>query len=292
MKGKEKALRVGLPALLCLGLYAFQLMRATPVPLTLEEALAKKMISCTATSTGGHSGSSVAITVTNLSASPLTITIPDGTVFKPSEDEDQDLLITEPHVISLNGKAVNKRVLDGYCMEASDHSPTRNNTMKISKTSNKDLLALTRFLDKKGYDNGTIQSAVWAVSDKHPISYIDNEDVKTKELRSFLSTLTHQPDPWYEAEPKVVVREDRIIETNPVSVSGKIQFESDGQVTITEVVKNAAGTVVNTSDAIDFPKKGTWTYKFTLTVEGWEKGAYSVTVMNGTNALETFPFTI
>jgi len=292
MKRKEKSLKVGLLVLLCAGLYAFQHMRSAPVTVTLEEALAKKLISCTATSTGEYSGASVALTITNLSSSPLSITIPGGTVFKPSEEGDQDLIIAESQVIAVNAKATNKSIADGFCMEAHDSAPTADNSMKITRTTNDNLRALTGFLEKKGYEPSTIQEAVWAVSDGSSISYIGNADPKDKELRTFLSTLTKQPDPWYNTEQEVVVREDRRIETNPISVNGMLQFESDGQVKIREVVKNAAGTVMNTSDEIEFPKKGKWTYKFRLTVQGWEKGDYTIAVMNGSKELQVFPFSI
>jgi len=292
MKRNEKTFKAGLLLLLCGGLYAFQLYTSEPVDLTLEEALAKKMVSCKIASTGAYSGESVSLTITNLSASNLNISIPNGTVFKPAEEGDQDLIIASDKVLAINGKATSTSILDGFCMEASDHSPQADNGMKLSKTSNANLQALTQFLNKKGYDENTIQQAVWVVSDGQSISYVDNEDVKAKELRTFLSTLTKQPDPWYETEQKIAVTEERVIESKPVSVNGKIQFVSDGKIKIHEVVKNAYGKVMDTSEELEFPKQGKWNYQFTLTVEGWEKGNYTVFVMNGTKTMEAFPFTI
>src|SRR5689334_13247388 len=116
MERKEKWFKAGLMVALCGGLYAFQLLKSAPTSMTLEDAIAKKMVNCRMASTGNYSGSSVAITLTNLTGTPLNITIPNGTVFKPSEDEDQDLIIVDQQLIALNAKATTKQVVDGFCM--------------------------------------------------------------------------------------------------------------------------------------------------------------------------------
>lgn len=292
MKRNEKRFKVGLLILLCGGLYAFQLLKAAPVSLTLEEAIAQKKVTCKLTSTGNYSGESVSVALTNLTGSPLQITIPPGTVFKPSDEGDQDLIVVEQQVLALNAKATNIQVADGFCMEAHDSSPAENNGMKMTKTTNAKLQELAGFLNGKQYDSYTIQEAVWAVSDGEEISSIGNDTQKDKDLRAFLSKLTGKPDPWYATKQRHTLTEERLIESNPVSVSGRISFVSDGKIKIHEVVKNARGEVKNTSEDLEFPRQGKWNYQFVLTVQGWEKGNYTVDVMDGTKVLQTFPFTI
>lgn len=293
MKRKEKWLKGGLLVALCIGLYAFQVLKNAPVSMTLEEAIQKKMVNCRYTSNGQYSGESVELSITNLSGTPLQISIPVGTVFKPNDEGDQDLIVVEQQVIALNSKATGKQTLDGFCMEANDHAPTPENGMKLSKTTNQKLKDLATHINGKGYDKDMIQSAVWIVSNGHSIGDIDQDSEKGKALRTYLSTLTGQKDPWYETTREHVVREDRVIENNPISVNGKIQFVSDGKIKIHEVVQKVNGEVKNTSSEIEFPRQGKWNYQFTLTVKGWEKGNYEVKVMDGNNkVLETFPFTI
>lgn len=292
MRNKEKSFKAGLLVVLCGGLYAFQIFRMTPVTLTLEEAIAQKKVTCKLTSTGNYSGESVAVSVTNLTGAQLKITIPPGTVFKPSEDGDQDLIVVQQQAIALNPKATGKQVLDGFCMEAHDSAPTENNGMKLTRTTNPKLQELAAFMDNKGYDSHTIQDAVWAVSNDYDIAAVDNGDEKGKALRTFLSKLTNRPDPWYATEQEHTVTPERIIESNPVSVNGMIQFESDGKIKIHEIVQKVGGEVMDTSEEIEFPQKGKWNYEFTLTVKGWEKGEYVVQVMNGTKLVKAFPFTI
>lgn len=292
MKRNKKWFRATLLAALCGGLYAFEVIQNAPITLTLEEAIAKKMVTCRFTSTGSYSGESVAVSVTNLTGNQLTITIPNGTVFKPSEDEDQDLIIVEQQAIALKAKATGNQVLDGFCMEANDHSPTTDNGMKLSKTTNAKLIELAAFVDKKGYDSNTLQDAIWAVSDGSSISNIDSDTEQGKALRVFLAKLTNQEDPWYETRQERVVTPERLIEKNPISVNGKIRVESDGNMKIHEIVQKVGGEVKNTSPEMAFSRKGMVTYEFTLTVKGWEKGNYEVKVMNGTKLVQTFPFTI
>lgn len=292
MERKNKWFRATLLALLCGGIYAFQVLQHAPVTITLEEAIAKKMVTCRFTSNGNYSGESVVVSVTNLTGNPLTITIPNGTVFKPNEDKDQDLIIVEQQAIALKAKATGNQVLDGYCMEASDHSPTSDNGMKLSKTTNSKLMELAAFVDKKGYDSYTLQDAVWAVSDGNSISNIDSDTEQGKALRTFLAKLTDQEDPWYETKQERVVTPERLIENNPVSVNGKIRIESSGNMKIHEVVQKVGGEVKNTSPEMEFARKGIVNYEFTLTVKGWEKGNYEVKVMNGDKLVQTFPFTI
>lgn len=292
MSKNEKRFKAGLLVALCGGLYAFQLFRITPVALTLEEAIAQKKVACKFTSNGNYSGESVAISLTNLTGTPLQVRITPGTVFKPSEDEDQDLIVVQEQAIALNAKATSQQVLDGYCMESHDGVPTENNSMKLTRTSNPKLLELAAYLNNKGYDDGTIQDAVWAVTDASPVSTIPNSSEEEKNLRSFTSELTDQPNPWYTTGQERVVTPERRIESNPVSVNGMISFQSDGKVKIHEVVQRVGGEVMDTSEPIEFPQKGKWNYEFTLTVKGWEKGDYVVNVMDGTKLVKAFPFTI
>lgn len=292
MKRNNKWFRATLLATLCGGIYAFQVFQNAPVTITLEEAIAKKMVTCRFTSTGSYSGESVSVSVTNLTGNQLMITIPNGTVFKPSEDEDQDLIIVEQQAIALKAKATGNQVLDGYCMEANDHSPTTDNGMKLSKTTNSKLIELAAFVDKKGYDSYTLQDAVWAVSDGNSISNIDSDSEQGKALRVFLAKLTNQEDPWYETKQERVVTPERLIENNPISVNGKIRVESNGNMKIHEVVQKVGGEVKTTSPEMEFSRKGIVNYEFTLTVKGWEKGNYEVKVMNGDKLVQTFPFTI
>lgn len=292
MERKKKWFRAALMASLCGGIYAFQVFQNAPVTVTLEDAIAKKMVTCKFTSNGNYSGESVVISVTNLTGNPLTITIPNGTVFKPNDDEDQDLIIVEQQAIALKAKGTGNQVLDGFCMEAGDHSPTSDNGMKLSKTTNQKLVELAAFIDKKGYDSYTIQDAVWAVSDGNSISNINGDTEQGKALRTFLAKLTNQEDPWYSTRQERVVTPERLIENNPVSVNGKIRVESDGNMKIHEVVQKVGGEVKNTSPEMAFTRKGIVNYEFTLTVKGWEKGDYEVKVMNGDKLVKIFPFRI
>lgn len=292
MERRKNRFRAGLLVLLCGGLYAFQLLKSAPLAITLEDAIAQKKVSYRFVSNGNFSGESVAVSLTNLTGTPLSVTIPAGTVFKPNDAGDQDLIVVEQQAIALNGKASVNQLLDGFCMEAHDSSPTAENGMQLSKTNNQHLQELAAFLNGKGYDAETVQSAVWAVSDHKPISAIGNGTEKEKALRGFLSKLTSQPDPWYATRVERRVTPERRIESNPVSVNGQIRFTSNGSIKIHEVVQKADGTVMNTSDEIEFPRKGNWNYGFTLTVKGWEKGDYVVNVMEGTKLLKAFPFTI
>jgi hypothetical protein len=292
MERIKKRFGAGLLVLLCGGLYAFQLLKVVPKTVTLEDAVTQKMVSCKLISNGNYSGESVAVSLTNLTGTPLNVIIPAGTVFRPDDTGDQDLIVVEQQAIALNGKASVNQVLDGFCMEAHDSAPTTDNGMRLAKTDNKHLQDLAAFLDGKGYDAQTVQSAVWAVSDHEPISTIGNGDEKGKALRTFLSQLTSRPDPWYATKVERHITPERRIETNPVSVNGKIRFTSDGSVKIHEVVQKVGGEIKNTSEEIEFPKKGNWNYEFTLTVKGWEKGDYVVNVMEGTKLVKAFPFTI
>jgi hypothetical protein len=292
MTRKEKWFKAGLLIMLCGGLYAFQLLKTAPTTMTLEQAIAKKMVNCRMASTGKYSGESVALTLTNLTGTPLNITIPNGTVFKPSEDEDQDLIIVDEQQIALNAKATTKQIVDGFCMEPHDSSPTPENGMKLSRNTNPKLQELTAFMNGKKYDSDIIQDAVWAVADGDDVSSIDNSDEKGKALRTFVAKLINKPDPWYSKKQERVVTPERVIESNPVMVNGMITIETEGAMKINEVVKKSNGQVMNTSEEMEFPKKGKWNYQFTLTVKGWEKGDYVVNVLSGTKLIKAFPFKI
>lgn len=260
---------------------------------SLEQAIRDKSINFAATTNGGHSENSVHLMLTNLKSTPLEIQIPNGTYFIPSDEGDQNLLLVEDEIIVLQPKENKEVFVDAYCMESSDGSPVKGDKMSF-KTLQADskLKQLTAHINGNKLAEHDIQSAVWAITDDEPIPYINTTDPPARNLRETVANLTNQPNTWYTMQVDRRVNAQRRIETNAVTMSGNIRLELTKKASIHEVVKDSEGRVKFSLKPAEFPRAGTWNYTFSLRVQGWQKGIYTVVVIQDGQEIKSFPFEV
>lgn len=286
---KSLALYIITSLVFALCLFSFQ---QEPTTMSLQDAIKKKIISYTVNSNGNYSGKSVDLHLTNTSVQNIKISVPAGTVFIPKDEADQNLLIPEEELIVLNGKAKQNKVLNGYCIEASNHAPTAMAPMTISTVSNPKMIKLLAYFKGKKWDAPTYQSALWAVSDNRSVSNIQNQTADGKALRKFLCGLTGQKETWYHTPQNHTVTPTREIQSAPFKISGKVDFTSDGSTKMALAVYKANGDLIHRFEDRAYPKKGKVESEFSLKVEGWDKGNYEVRILNGETVVKKFPFTL
>ena len=163
------------------------------------------------------------LTITNLTSGVLSISIPAGTTFK-SSDEEQELINIEEEFLALNQKEMKTVKVGGYCMELDKIAPRLENNFKVGKTKNTLLLSLIEFLKTNKPSPSNYQEAVWAITNGEPISSIEVMNESDEKLRSHIAKLTNRPNPWYSKDQKTTIEPGRPIERNSISVSAKISF--------------------------------------------------------------------
>ncbi len=258
--------------------------------MSFQDALTKKKITFTASNNGEYAGASIVVNIKNLSNSPLKITIPAGTIFHPTNDEDQDLIIPQEEVINLVAQGLKKPVLNGFCIQASESSPEAIAVKKWSKTSNDKMTKLITYLAGKKINHDDLQAALWSVSDDRSINNIGLDNTENKALRKFLSTLTGQKEEWFSSQKSYTVSETRQIQSAPMKISGTLDFISDGVTKIKVGIYKRDGTLIRMNPEHLFTWKGKVENDFTIQVVGWEVGKYEVRIFKGETVVKTLPF--
>lgn len=234
------------------------------------------------------------LTITNLTAGVLSISIPAGTTFK-SSDEEQELINLEHELLALNQKEVKTIEVGGYCMELNKIAPRLESNFKVGKTKNTLLLSLLEFLKTNKPSPSNYQEAVWAITNGEPISSIEVINEADKELRSHIAKLTNRPNPWYSKDQKTSIEPGRPIERSSISVSGNMEVSLPVDTPFKFVVLDDKGN----EKAVIQPKASIiknveHSFRFALTVAGWNKGKYKIVLkrLSDNSSIKTFDFEI
>jgi len=227
---------------------------------------------------GGYGDQSIVLRITSSHRKDVELLTPAGTVFFTKDEDHQILITVEEELIAIGKEQQRKKILDGYCTEASDGVPGAEMAMNYQPTQREKLQHLANFLNRhRGIDPHAIQEAVWCVSDGNPLSYIHGEDAKkTKLLTQFVATLTDQDLPWNTVQRRHRISDGRI-ESQAVLVTGQITFSTAKETTIKGKILNAEGQVINDDlDTMTLPKTTSARLNFSLSVSGWDPGTYKV----------------
>ncbi len=251
-----------------------------PKPLSIQEIMKNPNFEVTLTSSGGHSGKSVLLEVKSKTNKDVRITVPAGTLFYPSDENEQTLVSPREQYAVINKMKTNSIPLNGFCTEAHDKSPTSAGTFALGNNKNEKLDKLLQFFkEHKGISINGVQEAIWCITDDYSISriYTDNE-VLNKQLKKVLSEITGDEIPWFTNKQEITIDNNGYLVSESVEVTGEVKFSTTKKTTIKSKVLNEAGENVfpNQNDLVIPRALNNITLNFKVSVEGWEKGKYFV----------------
>lgn len=261
-------------------------------PIDLTAALKAGTVSVKAVSNGKYSGNAVVFNLTNLTGKTQSVLIPAGTLYHPSDEEEQTLIQLEDQLIVLQGKETKRQLIAGFCSESSDRCPSEEKAFKLGKTSDAKLTKLIAYLKTNKTDKATYQEAVWAITDAHSISSIYSDKTDVRDFRTFMAGLTGQKDTWFSSPQEYSLDSRGNINRETVRISGELTFDSDGESPIHQELCDAEGKVLFTSNSSTPRKSKDVKMSFSIRVQGWEKGNYYVKIMDGTKELKRFDFVV
>lgn len=258
--------------LLCINIIAYS---SAPSKLSLQEAIQQGRVEATYTSTGDHSGEAINIKLNWLKGKKQDLYIKAGSLFKSSNEEDQDIFVLEDQNIIARNE---QNTINGYCCQSNNASPSEGSKFSLIKSNSKKLQDLAKFCNGKRLDDHSLQSAVWALSDGKPISDIYAiENPLVKSLREQVAKIGNIKDEWYSTKSNYNIAEDRSIERSPVEVSGELIYEAHKSGKISYTIHDKNGVEIRSiGDGLSIPRAGNYTINFSLKVEGWESGEYLV----------------
>lgn len=263
-----------------------------PKQISLQEALDQKLITVNLESLGGYSGECITLHVESMSNKKYEIIVQPGDVFIPDESGDQNILVVEEQILAMDDVHDDFRV-EGFCCEASDHSPSEGEGFAYQKIDNEKLLALANYISGKGVSNGNKQSAIWAVSDNESVSDIYPDNKESKGLRTFVCDLTGQKDVWFNTKKNYEVTASREIVSEPVLITGEVKYvvEAPGKVYCS--VYDADGNVMlELVKGTQIPYAADLSFEFQGKVKGWEEGDYFVKVFLDEKEIHSQMFTV
>lgn len=273
-------------------LFAFSRKASEIITVDLATAISQGKVFAELTSNGTYSGKSVKLNLRSNSSTSMKIRLPAGTIFKPSTEDEQDLILLQEEFIVLQPKSQTMNEISAYCMQASDRCPENGGKFKLGKNSNANMDKLITFLKTNSVSEEVLQDAVWAISDGNPISNINVSVPSDRELRKYLATITGRPDVWYSTPQERIVQEDRRIHHETVVVKGDISYQTTKGAMVFQEIVAADGRSIHKSEKRAATYGGKVDFTFTLKVRGWEKGDYAVKVKEGTKELANYPFSI
>lgn len=246
--------------------------------ITLDQAIAQGKVQATVLPYGTTGSTGIHVNVKNISGKTLKLIMPKGTIFVPDEGNEQTLVTSGDEAFALNAGQEKEIIRKGFCTELHDHGSRAESTFKLGVSKNEKLLNIIGFMDSlKITDRGTVQHAVWSVTDNSSIGYIDFGDTtKERMLRERLVALTGQPMPWYETDAEIVETPEREFVILSKTVEGELSFYSKDAVDMQGFVKDSTGAVVWTNPNKIAGPRGNVTFWYKVTVEGWEPGKYHV----------------
>lgn len=259
---------------------------------TLEKAVKDKLVAVELISNGNYEGASVEVKLTNLSASNYEISIPSGTTYLPENEDEQCLIQIEDEVLVLNKNENKTNLMNAYCTESSDKCPGLSNHFSLASSSNEKLTKLTQYFQAKKVDERHYQDAIWTVTDGHSISNITGTDTTSLKLRTFLSELTGQKNPWYTSPQDIQVSETGNIISKTTEIEGEIAFKCAAGSVISEDICRADGSVIFSSENKMRAPYGNVQYEFKMKTTGWPEGDYYILIHQEENEFARFEFSI
>ena len=241
----------------------------------------------------GNNG--VLLTISNTTAQMITVSIPGGTIFQPEGGNEQVLMNIEEKQLALNGKETKSIHVGGYCTQLSKMTPRLDNRFKVGTTSNAQLHSLLTFLKTNKPSPVNYQAAVWALTDQESIAAIEPLTPADKKLREHIAVLTKQKDPWYTRGQTVLAEPGRPIQRATIAVKGNLEVTLKETTEFEIVVVNSTNEVKATMPTKEpIEKDIKHSFKFGLTVQGWEMGTYQVVLrkLSDESTIASFPFQV
>lgn len=261
---------------------------------TLEEALHNKWVATTIVMQPNEAaeGRKLRLSVKNLTKRELTVTIPLGFVFAAKDSTVQDFIHLENKEIALKPLATRSYFMNSLCIRASRRSPHNGDVFLATTLASSNLVALTRFaFEKKLHNLDAMQSALWAISDKHDLVGIDHLEMAKFVAQSLGKPL---PDYFVHYKNRDVAGMTAAMSLEPLAINGVFQYTltSDQQVKL-DLVDTAGTSVLKDFNMVETmtQTKGRHRFTFSMELKGVPRGTYFVklTAVNGSKEWASKP---
>lgn len=196
----------------------------------------------------------IQLTLNNLTNNAVSVEIPSGTYLDELSNKEQDHVIIDQIVVTIQPKLSKNALLNGYCVQFSKSAPNQLSQFKIVPTK-KEFITLASWLHTSKTYNHTAQSAFWCLSDSLSISSIYHDDKKkTFALWALLADITHRPVPRADEYKELFVVHEQF--------DGMLNFNIDHTAAVSIQIKDKAGNILSTMLEKKPIEKGAYKIKY------------------------------
>lgn len=244
---------------------------------SIGKAFDDKRVKLIILSKGGHTGQCISMNIKSQYNDSMLLFIEAGRKLDSKDSTQQDILIVKDVFVPLASNQQKTVDVTGFCCQAHNGSPRADSIFFVGSLKDKKLYELGRYLNKAKLDNGSIQYAVWAISDDNEVSSIgDDGTAEVANLRKFVSKLKNLPIEfgWYSIYYKKV--KGQLFSGVPEKVTGHFDYYISDFSHVYLNIRDAQGTVVKSFEVSKAAERGSYTYNLNWDASKNRAGVYSV----------------
>jgi len=244
---------------------------------SVDSLINEGFISANFVSLGGFQGNCVEASLENRTGNLVYVLIEAGRRLIAEDSSCQDIFIVKDNKVKLEPWAKLKTNIFGFCCISSNSAPKAKMKFAVGYMAPPDWLRLAQFINASNFDNSTIQSAVWCISNNHSISSVFGKpEALVKALKDTLGAIKKIPVPWYTTTYES--SSTSVFSGNPERISGRFNYYIKHHGHLVVAIKNKNGTTVKVLSEFENQGQGSFEYQFDLNVKGWTKGEYHIVV--------------
>lgn len=247
----------------------------------ISEALKKGLILVRITAQGGHSGEAIRLSLGNKGKKTLEIRIPAGQVFEAVDSSLQNLMALEEKLLTLEAGKTRPVGLQAACVEAGDASPFAGSAFNLGALASGQLLKVAQFIhEHRLFNDPSAQNAVWAVTDGHPLTYINHEGL----ANLVAETLGKSPPEYAILHQQQSVPGEPAFRHAPAKLEGVFKYDLQQEKPVSFGLYNDKGEAVHHFFKDRKQLRGYHKFRFTFEIRNLPPGKYSVRLVekNGT----------
>ncbi len=246
-----------------------------------DSLLQRKLISLKAIGLGGYSKECIEMELQNFTNQTLLIEIESGRRFVSLDSGEQDILVVKPSLVTVQPRSKIFAKLFGFCCQSNKSAPKANSTFYKSYMAPKHWQQLTNYLDTNSQITpSTMQSAIWALSNKKRVEYIGSNNAEDRALRQMVAMLLKQAMPWY----NVVYDESKVIPGDTNQIAIPLMFHADIDLTVPHARSITATIVDKDKKTIKvltqyyYIRDGVQSFSITQNLKNYKKGKYFLVI--------------
>lgn len=168
-----------------------------PIIFDIARAVSEQKIELTVTGNdeSPHYYQPILVNLKNLTSEEVVINIKNGQLFKSTDPEIQDIIVTREEMIVLKGFDHISQPIFGMCVQQFNSAPGFTQEYKLDNIATENLASIANQIQEKKAFSIAGQNSVWAVTDNNELDAIDSYNPEdSNELRAYVASLLNIPD--------------------------------------------------------------------------------------------------